>query len=122
MLVTLRCRRIASEGSDRLGLGTQQQIECDDVRDHQQGHVDDRDPVHGAQLPRHCRKADLGGVVVVENEIDRSHEIEGDYKQPKEWTYPHREKRQHSQHSGCKVPVGSEGGEASGKISTDDAW
>jgi hypothetical protein len=33
---TLRCRRVADESSNRLGLRTPQQIECDDVRDHQQ--------------------------------------------------------------------------------------
>ena len=47
---TLRCRRIAGEGSNGLGLRTKQQIECDDVRGHQHGHVDDRDRVRGAQF------------------------------------------------------------------------
>jgi len=37
----LRRGRIAGEG--RLGLRARQQTECDDVRDHQHGHVDDRD-------------------------------------------------------------------------------
>ena len=44
----LRCRRIADEGSNRLRLRTQQQIECDDVRDHQHGRIDNRGNVHGA--------------------------------------------------------------------------
>src|SRR5882762_446016 len=47
-----RRRRIAGEGSNGLGLRTQQQIKCDDVRDHPHGHVDNRDSVGGAQLPR----------------------------------------------------------------------
>ena len=44
--------RIADVRSSRFGLGTDQQIECGDVRDHQQRHVDDRDRVGGAQLSR----------------------------------------------------------------------
>src|SRR4051812_41993250 len=32
--------RIADEHPSRIGLRAQKQIECDDVRDHQQGHVD----------------------------------------------------------------------------------
>src|SRR6267154_2521418 len=47
-----RRRRIAGEGSNGLGLRTQQQIKCDDVRDHPHGHVDNRDSVGGAQLSR----------------------------------------------------------------------
>src|SRR6266853_343862 len=109
------------EGSNRLGLITQQQIECDDVRDHQHGHVDDRDRVCGAQLPRHRRKADLNGVVIVEDKVDHSHEIEGNDEQPKEWTYPYREKREDGEYPGCQVPVGGERGEASRQIA-DDTW
>ena len=47
----------------RLGLPTRprhQQIERDDVRDHQQRHVDDRDRVSGAQFPRHRGKVRPG--------------------------------------------------------------
>src|SRR2546427_8414255 len=109
------------EGSNRLGLRPQQKIECEDVRDHQQGHVDDRDRVRRAQLPRQCRKADPDGVVIVEDEVDHSHEIEGNYEQPKEWTYPYREKREDGEHPGCQVPVGGERGEARGQIA-DDTW
>ena len=79
--------------TSRLGLRKQQQIECDDVRDHQQGHVDDRDRVRGAQLPRQRRKASVGGVVIVEDEVDHSNEIEGNDEKPEEWTHPYREKR-----------------------------
>jgi hypothetical protein len=32
-------------------------------------------------------------MVIVEDEVGRPHEIEGDDEQPKEWTYPYREKR-----------------------------
>src|SRR5467141_1242568 len=109
------------EGSNHLGLRTQQQIECDDVRDHQHRHVDDRDRVCGAHLPRHRRNADLDGVVIVDDEVDHSHEIEGNYEQPKEWTHPYREKRGDGEHPGCQVPVGGERGEASGQIA-DDTW
>src|SRR5215471_6377136 len=38
------------------GRWAQQQIECDDVRDHQQGYVDDRDRIGAAQLPYDSRK------------------------------------------------------------------
>jgi len=75
------------------------------VRDHQHGHVDDRDRVRGAQLPRQRRKANLGGVVIVEDEIDHPHEIERRDEQPKERTYPYREKRQDGKQPGCQVPV-----------------
>jgi hypothetical protein len=71
------------------GLRTQQQIECDDVRDHQHGHVDDRDRIRGAQLPRQRRKANLGGVVIVADEVNRPNEIEGDDEKPEERTYPY---------------------------------
>src|SRR5258708_6355925 len=41
------------EGSNGLGLRAQQQIKCGDVRDHQHGHIDNRDSIRGAQPP--CR-------------------------------------------------------------------
>src|SRR5215471_20853332 len=56
----------------------QQQIECDDVRDHQQGYVDDRDRIGAAQLPRRRRKAGLNGVVIVDDDVGWAHNIEGD--------------------------------------------
>ncbi|MGA9978976.1 MAG: hypothetical protein WBQ08_10115 [Candidatus Sulfotelmatobacter sp.] len=93
------------------------------MRDHQHGHVDDRDRVCGAQLPRQCRKADLDGVVIVGDKVDHSHNIKGHDKQPKERTYSHREKREDGEHSGCQVPVGGERGEAGGgQIRADYAW
>lgn len=64
MLRTLSSRRLASQDSNRVGLGTQQEIDCEDVRNHQQGHVEDRNRVRGAKLPRQQRKANLDGVVV----------------------------------------------------------
>ena len=63
----------------------------------------------------------IDGVVIVEDDVARSHKIEGDDEQPKERTHPHREKRQHGQDPGCKVAVSGEGGEASGQIGADDA-
>jgi hypothetical protein len=56
----------------------QQQIECGDVRDYQQGHVDDRDRVGGTQLPRQRGKAELVAVLIVDDDVDRAYEIEGD--------------------------------------------
>src|SRR5260370_38664617 len=72
-------------------------------------------------MSRQRGKADLDGVVIVEDEIDPPHEIEGDYEQPKEWTYPYREKRKDRQHPGCQVSVGGERGKARGQIA-DDTW
>ena len=60
-------------------------------------------------------------VVVVDDDVDRPDEIEGDDEQPKQRTYPDREKRQHGQHPGCEVAVGGEGGEAGRQIGADDA-
>src|SRR6266849_932576 len=117
----LGCGGIADEGLRRLGPRTHQQIERGAVRDHQQGHVDDRDRVCGSQLPRQRRKVDLDGVVIIEDDVGRPHEIEGDDERPKERTYPYREKRQHGQHPGCEVAIGGEGGEASRQIGADDA-
>src|SRR3984893_16157911 len=108
-------------GASRLGLRKCQQIECGDVCDHQHRDVDDRDRVGDAQLPRQRRKADLVAVVVVDDDVDRGDEIEGDDEQPKERTYAYGEKRHDCQHPGCKVTVGSEGGEASRQIGADDA-
>src|ERR1041385_5385422 len=54
-MVSLRCRHIGGKSFNRTRLRTQQQIECCDVRDHQQGYIDDRDEVGGAQLSRHGR-------------------------------------------------------------------
>src|SRR5438270_6499374 len=113
---------MAGEGWNRLWVWTQQQIKSDDVCDHQQGHVDDRYRVRGAQLPRQRRKANLDGMVIVEHEIDEAHEIEGRDEQPKERTYPYREKRQDGEHPCSKVPVGGESGEASGDIRADNTW
>ena len=93
------------------------------MRDHQHGHVNNWDCVRGAQLPCHRGKADLDGVVIVEDEIDHPHEIEGHREQPKERTYSYREKRKDRKQPGCQVPVSSERGEASdGQIRADDAW
>jgi hypothetical protein len=100
---------------------THQKIECGDVRDHQQRYVDDRDRVGGAQPLRVRRKADLDGVVIVDDEVDRPHEIEGDDEQPEQRAYPHREKRQHGQHPGCEVAPGGEHGETGGQIGAYDA-
>ena len=78
----------------------QQQIECDDVRDYQHGDVDDRDGVGGSQLPRDRGKADLNGVIVVDEQVSYPREIECDDGKPKEGAYPYCEKRQDGQYSG----------------------
>ena len=66
-----------------LRLPARQQIERDNVRDHQRGHVDDRNRIGGAQLPGDRRKADVDRVVVIEDQVRCSHEIEPDDEQPK---------------------------------------
>ena len=88
------------------GQRTQQQIECGDVRNHRDRHVDDRDGEGGSQLPRHRGKADLNGVVVVDEQVSYSCEIECDGEKRKARTCPYCEKRQDGHRSGCKVPIG----------------
>ena len=43
-------------------------------------------------------------MVVVDDQVGRPHEIEGDDEQPKERTYPYGEKRQDGQHAVAKSP------------------
>jgi hypothetical protein len=44
-------------------------------------------------VPRQRKKADLVAVIIVEDDVGRAHEIEGDDEQPKKRTYPDREQR-----------------------------
>jgi hypothetical protein len=67
----------SGDGYGRVCLGTREPIECDDVRDHQHGHVDDRDHVCSAELPCYFSKTEADGVIVVDDEVGCSHEIEG---------------------------------------------
>src|ERR1700688_3773053 len=60
-------------------------------------------------------------MVVVDDDIGRAHEIEGDNEQRKEWANPHREERQDRQQPGCQVTVSGERREASGNIGTNHA-
>jgi len=69
---------------------THQPIESDEVRDHQKWNIENRDRVCGTQLPRQRRKTESDRVIVVEQDVDRTYEIEGDDKEPKERTHPHR--------------------------------
>jgi hypothetical protein len=43
-----------------------------------------------------CWKAELGGVIIVDDKVDYPNDIEGNNEQPEERTHPHGEKRQHS--------------------------
>ena len=113
---------MAYQDARRLGMRTHQPIECDDVRDHQHGHVDESGSRMWRPTGPPSRKPDLDGVVIVEDEVGRPHEIEGDHEQPKERPYPYGEKRQDGQHSGCKVAISGERGEASRQARADDAW
>jgi hypothetical protein len=116
-----RASRIAGENGSCVGPVARQPIKSDEVRDHQHWHIENRDRVRGAQLARDSWKTELDGVVVVEEDVGRPHEIEGDDEEPKERTYSDREKGQQGQNSGCKVTVGGERGEASRQIGADDA-
>ncbi len=60
-------------------------------------------------------------MIIVDDDVDCSYEIEGDAQQPKDPWYPCREKCQHSQQPGCEVTVRSEGGKFGWQIGADDA-
>jgi TetR/AcrR family transcriptional regulator, transcriptional repressor for nem operon len=77
------------------------------VRDDQHGHIHDRGHMRRSQLPRQCRKPDLRGVVIVEDEIDQPNEIERDDEQPEERTYSYREKRHDGEHTGEQSQPGT---------------
>jgi len=92
------------------------------VRDHQRRHIEDWYWVGCAELSWVRGETDLDRVIVVHDEIDCPHEIEGDDEGPEERTYSYREKRQESQDSGREVTVGGKHSETGGQIGTDDAW
>jgi len=120
-LSILKCRRAAGKRSNRSRLRTQQEVKRNDVSDHEHGHVDDRYEVCNAELAGYCRDASPDRMVIIEDEIDHSHQIEGRDEQPKEWTYPYGKKRQDSEYAGRQVPVGGECGEADRQIRTCNA-
>jgi hypothetical protein len=114
----LAARRISGD----LGLErqrTQHQIERSDVRDHQERHIDDRDPVQGAELTCDGGNIEPDGVVVIREEVDDAHDIERDDKCPEQRTCPHREKRQHGQESRREVAIGGDDGEILRQIADD---
>ena len=76
---------------------THEKTKRSDVRDHQQGYVDDRDQVGGAKLPRHRGKPDVNCVVIVHEQVDDAHEIESDDEQSEQRAYPDAEECQHGQ-------------------------
>src|SRR5450631_3135882 len=61
-------------------------------------------------------------MVIVDDDVNGSCEIEGDNERPEEWTNPNREECQNCQQSGCQVAVRREGREACRQTVTDDAW
>src|SRR5579862_3488905 len=63
-----------------------------------------------------CWKVQHDGVVIVADEVDRPHNIKGDDEQPKERTYPDRQKRQDGKQPGREVTVSGEVGEPSRQI------
>ena len=56
-----------------------------------------QDRVAGAQLPRQRWKTNLVAVVLVDDDVDSPHNVEGDDKQPKERTHPCAEECEHGQ-------------------------
>jgi hypothetical protein len=66
---------IAGENGSCVGPMARQPIESDEVRDHQHWHIENRDRVRGTQLARDSWKTELDGVVVVEEDVGRPHEI-----------------------------------------------
>ena len=92
------------------------------MRDHQQRHIDNRDCIRYAQLSCDCRKVVPGGVVVVEDQVGHSHQIESNDEQPEERADSYCEKRQESEYPSCEVSISGEGGKARRQIRTDDAW
>src|SRR5215467_6195396 len=112
-------RRIANDDPLHRRLRTHQQIKCDDVRNHQQRDVNDRDHVGGTQLSCQGWKAELGGVIIVDDEVGRAHEVEGDNEQPKDRTYPHSEKCQDGEKPRREIAIGGERGEAFWQIADD---
>src|SRR5689334_24248504 len=63
-----------------------------------------------------CWKAQPDGVVIVADEVARPHDIEGDDENPKERTYPDRQKRQDGKQPGHEVTVSGEVAETSRQI------
>jgi hypothetical protein len=55
-----------------------QQIECSDVRDNQRGQVEYRDPVRCTQLAGQRGKLELNAMVIVDNDVGRPCDIEGE--------------------------------------------
>src|SRR5260221_14026002 len=101
--------------------GTNHKVDRVDVRDKQRGQVVGGDRVGGARFPRHCRKVDLSGVVIVEDDVDRPHEIESTDEQPKERPYPDGAKRQEGEHPSCEVVISGERAEGRRQMGADDA-
>jgi hypothetical protein len=56
------------------------------VGDHQYRYVNDRNRIGSAQLPGHSGKASPNSVIVVDDDVGGSNQIEGDDKRPKERT------------------------------------
>src|SRR6185437_870498 len=82
------CR--AAGERERLERGTRQPIERQNMGNHQDRHVEDRDRVDGAQLSRERGQVDLGGMVIVDEDVGCTHDIEGNDKRPEQRTYPYR--------------------------------
>ena len=77
-LSELRRERFSGDGVICPEQRTRQPIECDRVRDHQHGDVEDRDDICGAQLACHKRKAQPGGLIVVDEDVGCAQNVEGD--------------------------------------------
>eukprot|EP01132_Coremiostelium_polycephalum_P008134 gene8136-10006_t len=95
--------------------------QCGDMGDHQQGDIDDRNPVRAGQLPRERGKTELDAVIIVNEDVGRPHQIECNDKQLEERARPDAEKSQHGQQAGGKVAIGGDCCEVGGQIGANNA-
>ena len=58
---------------------------------------------------------------IVDDDVDRPHQIEGDDEQPEERTYLSREQHKDGEQSGREIAISSQRREACGQVGTDNA-
>ena len=126
LVPTLHVNRASSQSrfqaaSKTIGLAAQQPVKRNHVRDHEHGHIEDRDRICGAKLARVRREIALNSVAIVEDEIARPDEIEGDDKGPEKRTDPDRGESQHGQQPRREVATSGKRAEPRGQIRTHDA-
>lgn len=116
----LACESVAGNSRARVQPGTHEQIQGCDVRDHQQRHVEDRNRIRCAQFASQRRNADLDAMVVVDEYVHCSGDIEGNDERPEDGAESDRQQSQHRQNPGRQIAIGSEGCELGGQAGPDD--